>query len=157
MHVSVSCLLHFLISVFYRDRCIELVYGWTGPILYCKEILVSAKLKSTLPCHYVPNLEIFATAHRLSSRVVSLAGQRWTLSVITRSSSVELSWQYLRLSTFTEQLGCAVYHTERPRLHIAHNTRDSSSRGSICDSPSLSQHMFVNCYKLCRRFKLVCC
>jgi len=111
MHVSVSCLLHFLISVFYRDRCIELVYGWTGPILYCKEILVSAKLKSTFPCHYVPNLEIFATAHRLSSRVVSLAGQRWTLSVITRSSSVELSWQYLRLSTFdrTARL-CSLSH-----------------------------------------------
>jgi len=49
-----------------------------------------------------------------------------------RPASVELSWRYLRKSTFNQR-PWPVYHTERPVLSTARYPWGSASRGSICD------------------------
>jgi len=67
-----------------RDKWIELVFGTgafpTYPTLWLKEIRVSAK-KATSLWNSVPNsgLKNFASAYRLSKRVMDLARQRSTL------------------------------------------------------------------------------
>ena len=53
-------------------------------------------------------------------------GKRYKLT------TVELSWQYLRRSTF-DRRPWSVYHAERPLLREAWCTRGDASRGSVCD------------------------
>ena len=75
-----------------------------------------------------------------SQRVVNLVRSRSTLSVTNcRPSLVELSWQYLRRSTFDWRPWptMPVCHTERPPLCTARRAwlrRGSASRGSIIGS-----------------------
>ena len=75
-----------------------------------------------------------------SQRVVNLVRSRSTLSVINcRPSLVELSWQYLRRSTFDWRPWptMPVCHTERPPLCTARRAwlrLGSASRGSIIGS-----------------------
>ena len=77
-----------------RDKWIKLVFGTgafpTYPTMWLKEIRVSAK-KATSLWNSVPNsgLKNFASAYRLSKRVMDLARQRSTLRAwLTGPSSV---------------------------------------------------------------------
>jgi len=73
---------------------------FTYPTVCYKLIRVSPKL-SFQGSLQTPDLEKFATTRRSSQRIVNLVQQVWMLSVTNwQLSSVELSWQCLRQSTF---------------------------------------------------------